>query len=241
MAVPRCTAGTASAACRRSRPRCCARRRGCPRTALPRRSKPERAQPQAGGWPGRTRSRAALRRRPATSCASSCSSKPGPHEGHHRRHAKAGHHHVVGQVADDLDEARVETDLLVRLAQRRRRGLPSPASMRPPGKADLAGVVAQLRGALRQQHASSASGRSTSGTSTAAGSRRRRASSCGACWLSAADRPGTQPVLDRMARLRCRPGAHARCSASPAARPRRAGGCGPASPPTLNLRRWCRP
>src|ERR1700680_1050286 len=41
------------------------------------------------------------------------------HGGHHRRHTKAGHHHVVRKIADHRDEALLETDLLTRLAQGR--------------------------------------------------------------------------------------------------------------------------
>ena len=51
----------------------------------------------------------------------------GIHESNRRRHAKAGADPMVGKVAGKFDEALRETDLLVRLAQRR---MPGPLVMR---------------------------------------------------------------------------------------------------------------
>ena len=76
----------------------------------------------------------------------------GPHERHHGRDAKAGDHDVVGEIADDGDETRVEADLFARFARCCGRRAAVARLDTPAGKADLPGVIAQLRGALREQH-----------------------------------------------------------------------------------------
>ena len=59
---------------------------------------------------------------------------------------------MIGQVADHLDEALVEPDLLARLAQRRRL-FAAVGRIDPTAReADLSGVIAQLGGALREKH-----------------------------------------------------------------------------------------
>ena len=61
--------------------------------------------------------------------------RPRRQRGEHR-HDQRGRHHGQDRVepADDRDQARVEADLLVRLAQRAAAAGSSPSSSRPPGK-----------------------------------------------------------------------------------------------------------
>ena len=76
----------------------------------------------------------------------------GAHEADDRRHAEARDHQVIAQVAGALDEARLEADLLARLAQRRRPRIGVARLDASARETDLPGVVRQVRGALRQQH-----------------------------------------------------------------------------------------
>src|ERR1019366_9784705 len=68
---------------------------------------------------------------------------------HHRRDPEPRRNLVIGKVADDFDALARETDFLLRFAQR---GLDA-AFIAPlnasTGKTDLAGMVMQMRGALR--------------------------------------------------------------------------------------------
>jgi len=60
---------------------------------------------------------------------------------------------VIREIADDRHEALIEPDLLARFAQRRGRGAAVGGLDTAAGEADLPRVMAQLSGALREQHA----------------------------------------------------------------------------------------
>ena len=73
------------------------------------------------------------------------------HEADDRRHAKAAQQHMVGQISDDRDEARIKSDLFARLAQRC--GARALAGFEPSaGKRDLSRVALELDRALREEH-----------------------------------------------------------------------------------------
>ena len=75
----------------------------------------------------------------------------------HGRDAKARDHDVIGQVAGELHQLGSQADLLVSLAQCR---VPRIGILRldaAAGKADLAGMILERRGALREQHGQAAS------------------------------------------------------------------------------------
>ncbi|CAM2158187.1 hypothetical protein PT2222_40185 [Paraburkholderia tropica] len=74
------------------------------------------------------------------------------HEAHHGRDAKTRAREVVRQRPQHLDARRIEIDLFVRLAQRGgdRRGVGRLAAA--AGEADLTCVIAEIVGALREQH-----------------------------------------------------------------------------------------
>src|SRR2546430_15222144 len=73
------------------------------------------------------------------------------HQGDHRRDAKAADHDVVRQVTDDRHEALRQADLLARFAQCRNQRAAVGALDAPARETDLAGVIAQLRRALRDR------------------------------------------------------------------------------------------
>ena len=74
------------------------------------------------------------------------------HQADHRRDDEAGSGGVGRQAAEHLDLERLEADLLVRLAQRRRHRVGIARLGAAAGKADLSGMVVEVVGALRQQH-----------------------------------------------------------------------------------------
>ncbi len=83
-------------------------------------------------------------------------------------HPKARAHPVIGQISGEFHIALAQSDFFVRLAQRR---VPCVRIMRfdaAAREADLTGMVLEGGGALREQHRETGA-RSTSGTSTAAG------------------------------------------------------------------------
>jgi hypothetical protein len=74
------------------------------------------------------------------------------HEADHGSHQETGDHQVVVKIPGVRDLGGIETDLLARLAQRRGQR-PAVFGLEPPSReADLAAMVRQVRGALRQQH-----------------------------------------------------------------------------------------
>jgi len=75
----------------------------------------------------------------------------GPDKSHDRCHRVPGDRQVVVEVAADLYKARIQSDLLERLALRRCRRIGIALFNSATGKTDLPGVVLEGLSALRQQ------------------------------------------------------------------------------------------
>ena len=88
----------------------------------------------------------------STSCSLMTRSKRRRDDAEHRRDAVARTGDVVGHAADHLDGGRRQADLLERLAQRSLLGGSVGRIDAPAGKGDLAGMAAQLLGALGEKH-----------------------------------------------------------------------------------------
>ena len=73
------------------------------------------------------------------------------HEADHRGHAIAGHRDVLGKIPEDLHLRGRQADFLCGLPQRGFRGIRVPGLGAAARKADLSGVVVEVRGTAREQ------------------------------------------------------------------------------------------